>query len=336
MCASSPAIVSSGEEVEHGWVEGALEFSSGGRRLMPWSSGQEFTLAARVALERRSVGSTIGSGGRDGRGERLLWQGRKKGTTDEGGEEEGATVTGEGAAEEEVTAATRATVGEVSCGREGRKVRMWMQLRLWLRRKGNGGRRPGREAVVERMGSDCHFLLFFFFLSLSWKSYVQDVGNIYVYRFKPYQKVVLVIPIPFQDREGGDRLSSSFQGKLVGSDGDVFVVYYNTDWKSTAATAEGFQGEEVGTVASRSECEQLGRSYLIHRSLPGRGVSVSEMKPALESELQKADCIYYRRHIKDNLRRYCMQTGRPIEVAGLNMASDLVGWFTPETRTGGV
>ncbi|KAJ8460189.1 hypothetical protein OPV22_033115 [Ensete ventricosum] len=147
---------------------------------------------------------------------------------------------------------------------------------------------------------------------------------------------VSVIPIPFQDREGGDRLSSSFQGKLVGSDGDIFVVYYNTDWKSTAATAEGFQGEEMGTVASRSECEQLGRSYLIHRWLPGRGVSVSEMKPALESELQKADCIYYRRHIKDNLRRYCMQTGRTIEVAGLNMASDLVGWFTPETRTGGV
>ncbi|RWV96525.1 hypothetical protein GW17_00040739 [Ensete ventricosum] len=147
---------------------------------------------------------------------------------------------------------------------------------------------------------------------------------------------VLVIPIPFQDREGGDRLSSSFQGKLVGSDGDIFVVYYNTDWKSTAATAEGFQGEEMGTVASRSECEQLGRSYLIHRWLPGRGVSVSEMKPALESELQKADCIYYRRHIKDNLRRYCMQTGRTIEVAGLNMATDLVGWFTPETRTGGV
>ncbi|RZS28421.1 hypothetical protein BHM03_00062022 [Ensete ventricosum] len=146
----------------------------------------------------------IGSGGRDGKGERLLWQGRKKGTIDEGGEEEGATVTGEGTAEEEVTAATRATVGEVSCGREGRKK-------------------------------------------------------------------VSVIPIPFQDREGGDRLSSSFQGKLVGSDGDVFVVYYNTDWKSTAATAEGFQGEEVGTVASRSECEQLGRSYLIHRWLPGRG-----------------------------------------------------------------
>ncbi|RRT62269.1 hypothetical protein B296_00037656 [Ensete ventricosum] len=48
VCASSLAVVSSGEEVEHSWVEGALEFSSGGRRLMPWRSGREFTLAAGV------------------------------------------------------------------------------------------------------------------------------------------------------------------------------------------------------------------------------------------------------------------------------------------------
>ncbi|RWW10123.1 hypothetical protein BHE74_00049456 [Ensete ventricosum] len=70
-------------------------------------------------------------------------------------------VTGEGAAEDEVVVAMRATVGEVGCGREGRKVRMRMQLRLWLRRKGDGGRQLGREAAVERMGSDCRFLPFF-------------------------------------------------------------------------------------------------------------------------------------------------------------------------------
>ncbi|RZS20950.1 hypothetical protein BHM03_00053529 [Ensete ventricosum] len=51
VCASSPAVVSSGEEVEHSWVEGALEFSSGGRQLMPWSSGREFTLAAGVVAD---------------------------------------------------------------------------------------------------------------------------------------------------------------------------------------------------------------------------------------------------------------------------------------------
>ncbi|RZR78691.1 hypothetical protein BHM03_00004113 [Ensete ventricosum] len=36
------------EEVEHNWVEGVLGFSLGGWWLMPWSSGKEFTLAARV------------------------------------------------------------------------------------------------------------------------------------------------------------------------------------------------------------------------------------------------------------------------------------------------
>ncbi|RRT78013.1 hypothetical protein B296_00020204 [Ensete ventricosum] len=82
-----------------------------------------------AALER-SDGSTVGSSGRDGRGGRLLRQGRKKGAADEGGEEEGATVTGEGTAEEEVAAAARATVGEVGGDHKGRKVRMRMRLRL--------------------------------------------------------------------------------------------------------------------------------------------------------------------------------------------------------------
>ncbi|RWV88827.1 hypothetical protein GW17_00049060, partial [Ensete ventricosum] len=69
------------------------------------------------------------------------------GAADEGGEEEGATVTGEGTAEEEVAAAARATVGEVGDDHEGRKVRIRMRLRLWLRRKEDGGQRLGREAT---------------------------------------------------------------------------------------------------------------------------------------------------------------------------------------------
>ncbi|RWW66561.1 hypothetical protein BHE74_00026057, partial [Ensete ventricosum] len=83
----------------------------------------------------RSDGPTVGNSCRDGRGGRLLRQGRKKGAADEGGEEEGATVKGEGTAEEEVAAAARATVGEVGDDHEGRKVRIRMRLRLWLRRK---------------------------------------------------------------------------------------------------------------------------------------------------------------------------------------------------------
>ncbi|RWW78642.1 hypothetical protein BHE74_00013132 [Ensete ventricosum] len=59
---------------------------------------------------------------------------------------------GEGMVEEEVAAVARATVGEVGCDREGRKMRM--QMRLWLRRKGDGGQRLGRKAIVKRMGSD--------------------------------------------------------------------------------------------------------------------------------------------------------------------------------------
>ncbi|RWW75836.1 hypothetical protein BHE74_00016105 [Ensete ventricosum] len=71
-----------------------------------------------------------------------------------------APMAGEGTAEEEVAAAARAAVGEVGCDRKGRKVRM----RLWLRRKGDGGRQLGREVVVERMGSGCCFQLFFLFV----------------------------------------------------------------------------------------------------------------------------------------------------------------------------
>ncbi|RWW52139.1 hypothetical protein BHE74_00041461, partial [Ensete ventricosum] len=55
----------------------------------------------RWAMERKSVGPTVGSGGRDGKGGQLLRQGRKKGATNEGGEEEGATVIGDDTTEEE-------------------------------------------------------------------------------------------------------------------------------------------------------------------------------------------------------------------------------------------
>ncbi|RRT79604.1 hypothetical protein B296_00018604 [Ensete ventricosum] len=79
-----------------------------------------------VMRSTQSHGPTVGSGDRDGRGGRLPQQGKKKGVADEGGEEEGVIMTGEGTVEEEVVAAMRATVGEVGCDREGRKVRMRM------------------------------------------------------------------------------------------------------------------------------------------------------------------------------------------------------------------
>ncbi|RRT41630.1 hypothetical protein B296_00038259 [Ensete ventricosum] len=79
----------------------------------------------------------------------------KFGCQHEEGEEEGVTTIGEGMVEEEVA------VGEVGCDRKGRTVRM--QMRLWLRRKGDGGQRLGRKATVKKMGSGCRFLLFFFY-----------------------------------------------------------------------------------------------------------------------------------------------------------------------------
>ncbi|RWV90587.1 hypothetical protein GW17_00047196 [Ensete ventricosum] len=58
VCASSPTIVSSGEEMEHSWVEGVLGFYSVGRRLMPWSKGREFSPTARVGAEAFIVSAT--------------------------------------------------------------------------------------------------------------------------------------------------------------------------------------------------------------------------------------------------------------------------------------
>ncbi|RZR90054.1 hypothetical protein BHM03_00017881 [Ensete ventricosum] len=88
----------------------------------------------RWALER-SDGPTVGSSGRDGSGKRL---GRKKGAVDEGGEEEGATVTWDGPTEKEVTVAARVAVGEVGCGCEGRKVRMRLRLQNQSINHGSG------------------------------------------------------------------------------------------------------------------------------------------------------------------------------------------------------
>ncbi|RWV77183.1 hypothetical protein GW17_00062026 [Ensete ventricosum] len=80
---------------------------------------------------------------------------------------------GEGMVEEEVAAVARAAVGEVGYDREGRKMRM--QMRLWLRRKGDGGQRLGRKAIVKRMGSGCRFLLFFI-AAARWQGRMGD-GN---------------------------------------------------------------------------------------------------------------------------------------------------------------
>ncbi|RZR91403.1 hypothetical protein BHM03_00019525 [Ensete ventricosum] len=94
--------------------------SGGSKEVQRWQQGG--------AMARGTVGSDYGSEGISdkGGGSGVMRSTQKKGVADEGGEEEGVIVTGEGAVEEEVVAATRATVGEVGCGREGRKVRMRM------------------------------------------------------------------------------------------------------------------------------------------------------------------------------------------------------------------
>ncbi|URE30028.1 hypothetical protein MUK42_12980 [Musa troglodytarum] len=159
-----------------------------------------------------------------------------------------------------------------------------------------------------------------------------DSAKIKVYTFKPHHHKVLVIPIPFLNREG-DRHSSSFEGRLVGSDGDVFVVYYNTDLRSELQQLKVFKvRKERGLRRRVVEVNSLGGCTFFIGGF-SEGVSVSNMKSSLESELIKSDCIYYRRRVKDNLRRYCMQTGRTVQVAGLEVAGDLLGWFTPKSRT---
>ncbi|CAL9042758.1 uncharacterized protein LOC135594146 [Musa acuminata AAA Group] len=158
-----------------------------------------------------------------------------------------------------------------------------------------------------------------------------DSAKIKVYMFKPRHKAS-VIPIPFLNRGEGDRHSSSFQGRLVGSDGDVFVVYYNTDPRSELQQLKVFKVRKWGLWLRAVKVNSLGvRTFFIGDF--SEGVSVSNMKSSLESELIKSNCIYYRRSVKDNLRRYCMQTGRTFQVAGLEVADDLLGWFAPMSRT---
>ncbi|RRT57872.1 hypothetical protein B296_00034241 [Ensete ventricosum] len=115
---------------DKGCSEGSEQRSS--RGVDNWLERKK---TATVGLEERQrrqrvgvVGSSGGSNLRRGDGE----------------DNSGPAVIGEGAAGEEVTTAARATVGEVGCGREGRKVRMRIRLQLWLRRNGDGGRRLRR------------------------------------------------------------------------------------------------------------------------------------------------------------------------------------------------
>ncbi|RZR70517.1 hypothetical protein BHM03_00000360 [Ensete ventricosum] len=97
-----------------------------------WLERKKTTIVGLKERQRRQhVGVVGSSGGSD------LHRG-------DGEDNSGPTVIGEGVAGEEVATAVRATVGEVGCGREGRKVRMRIRLQLWLRRNGDGGRRLRR------------------------------------------------------------------------------------------------------------------------------------------------------------------------------------------------
>ncbi|CAL9129538.1 unnamed protein product [Musa textilis] len=158
-----------------------------------------------------------------------------------------------------------------------------------------------------------------------------DSAKLNVYMFEPCHKV-LVIPVPSLFRKG-DHHPGSYQGRLVGADGDIFIVYYSTDGsRSEPQQLKVFKVRERGLRRRVVEVNSLGgRTFFIGGF--SEGVSVSNMKSSLESELIKSDCIYYRRRVKDNLRRYCMQTGRTVQVAGLEVAGDLLGWFTPKSRT---
>ncbi|RWW47039.1 hypothetical protein BHE74_00046965 [Ensete ventricosum] len=115
---------------DKGCSEGSEQRSS--RGVDNWLERKKIAIVGLKERQRRQrvgvVGSSGGSNLRRGDGE----------------DNSGPTVIGEGAAGEEVTTAARATVGEVGCDREGRKVRMQIRLQLWLRRNGDGGRRLRR------------------------------------------------------------------------------------------------------------------------------------------------------------------------------------------------
>ncbi|XP_065023276.1 uncharacterized protein LOC135649095 [Musa acuminata AAA Group] len=157
-----------------------------------------------------------------------------------------------------------------------------------------------------------------------------DSAELIVYMFEPCRKAS-VISVPSLFRKG-DHHPGPFQGRLVGSDGDIFIVYYNTDPRSEPQRLKVFKVWEGRLWRQVVEVNSLGgRTFFIGGF--SEGVSVSNMESSLESELIKSDCVYYRRRVKDNLRRYCMQTGRTFQVAGLEVAGDLLGWFTPKWRT---
>ncbi|RWW64289.1 hypothetical protein BHE74_00028485 [Ensete ventricosum] len=157
-----------------------------------------------------------------------------------------------------------------------------------------------------------------------------DSAEIKVYMFEPYRKVS-VGPVPSLFTKG-DHRPGSFQGRLVGSDGDIFIVYYNTDPRSDLQRLKVFKVRECGLWRQVVEVNSLGgRTFFVGGF--SEGVAVSDMKSSLESELIKPNCIYYRRRVKDNLRRYCMQTGRTFQVPGLEVTGDLLAWFTPKLTT---
>ncbi|CAL9168133.1 unnamed protein product [Musa hybrid cultivar] len=154
-------------------------------------------------------------------------------------------------------------------------------------------------------------------------------AEIVVYMFKPHPVVSSIIPIPSLVGED-ERRRRSRKGRLVGSNDDVFIVFYTTKLRSELQQLKVFKVKEGLRHRHRVvEVNSLGgRTFFIGGF--SEGLSVSMTKSSSKSESMKPDCIYYRKRVEDNLKGYCMQTGRSFQVAGLDVAGDLLSWFTPD------
>ncbi|URE41908.1 hypothetical protein MUK42_12953 [Musa troglodytarum] len=155
--------------------------------------------------------------------------------------------------------------------------------------------------------------------------------EIVVYMFEPHPMVSSIIPIPSLVGED-ERRRRWRNGWLVGSNDDVFIVFYTTKLRSELQQLKVFKVKKGLRHRHRVvEVNGLGgRTFFIGGF--SEGLSASMTKSSSKSELIKPDCIYYRKHVEDDLEGYCMQTGRSFRVAGLDVAGDLLSWFTPDTE----
>ncbi|CAL9760893.1 unnamed protein product [Musa acuminata subsp. burmannicoides] len=149
-------------------------------------------------------------------------------------------------------------------------------------------------------------------------------AKIMVYAFKPHWKVS-IIPIPSLFGKE-DRRPSSCNGRLVGSNDDIFVVSYDTKL-GEQQQLKVFKVRERGLRHHVVEVDSLGGHTFFICSF-SEGVSVSKTKSSSKSELMKPDCIYYL-SLEDNLRRYCMKRRHTFRVAGWDASGDILEWFTP-------